>query len=162
MNNPFETNPYQTPSSESSAMSGMPNRTYGGIRRLPYFGFTFLAAIIYQVVVVGIVAALGGGGNGNGNGGIVLGVTIVALLAYLGVLFYIAGQRLINIGSSPWWCLGLMVPLLNIFVGIRCLICPEGYSDHKTLDTPAKVILGLAIAMIVLAVASLFIGLAAQ
>lgn len=45
-----------------------------------------------------------------------------------------------------------MVPLLNIFVGIRCIAYPEGYEDHKTLDTPAKVIIGIFVGLLVLVI----------
>jgi len=62
----------------------------------------------------------------------------------------LAYQRCKNIGMNPWWSLGIMVPFLNIFVGLRCLAYPEGYEDHKTLDTPAKVILGILVTLLVL------------
>ena len=140
-------------------------RSYGGIRRLAYFGYSFLAGIIYQLVVLGLAAALGGGGGAGAGGAATagMGVAIIAcVIIYFLVLLYIVSQRLINIGSSPWWCLGMIVPLLNIFVGVRCLVCPEGYADHKTLDGPAKIILGIAIAAIVLAVlAIVFVGFSA-
>ena len=151
MNDPI--NPYVTP--VSAADGGIPvGRSYGGIRRLAYFGFTFLAAIVYNVVSLGTAGAMSG--MGNDAAPIVFVIWIVMFFAYLGVIMYLVAQRLINIGSSPWWCLGMFVPILNIFVGVRCLVCPEGYNDHKKLDTPAKIMLGIAIAIILLAIIAIF------
>lgn len=159
MNQPHELNPYQTPSDQAQASPFMPSygaqRSYGGIRRLPYFGYTFLAGVIYQVLVAAVVSAISSAGA---DPAILMAVIGVIFVAYMCVIFFIASKRLVNIGSNPWWCLGLIVPLLNIFVGVRCLICPEGYADHKTLDTAAKVMLGLAIACIILTVFAIVIA----
>ena len=46
----------------------------------------------------------------------------------------------------------MFVPILNILVGVRALCCPEGYAHHKTLDTPAKVLIGIFIGLLVLVV----------
>ena len=48
------------------------------------------------------------------------------------------------------WVLGMFVPLLNIIVAVRCVAAPEGYADHKTLDTTGKIIVGIVIALIAL------------
>jgi uncharacterized membrane protein YhaH (DUF805 family) len=50
-------------------------------------------------------------------GGLVLIVSVVGM----GFGIWIAVQRLINVGLSGWWVLGLIVPLLNIWVAIQCL-----------------------------------------
>ena len=44
----------------------------------------------------------------------------------------------------------MFVPLLNIIVAVRCVAAPEGYADHKTLDTTGKIIVGIVIALIAL------------
>ena len=46
----------------------------------------------------------------------------------------------------------MIVPIVNILVGVRYIACPEGYADHQTLDTAGKVIVGLFFAMIALVV----------
>ncbi len=43
-------------------------------------------------------------------------------------------KRLRNVGMSGWWLLGFLVPLLNFWVGFRCLACPPGYASVKKLD----------------------------
>lgn len=148
MNEPA--NPYMSPVTESETPF-VPGRSYGGIGRLAYFGYTFLAAILYQVVLLGVAAAAGGAGGPDGNMVLLIG-TVISFLVYMGVLLFIVAQRVTNLGSNPWWCLGMLVPFLNILVGLRCLICPEGYTDHKTLDTPGKIIGGIFVAFILLIV----------
>jgi hypothetical protein len=69
-----------------------------------------------------------------------------------------AVQRLINVGLSKWWVPGLIVPLLNIWVAIQCIAAPEGYAQHKTLDTAGKVIIGLFPGAIVLVIALVFLA----
>jgi uncharacterized membrane protein YhaH (DUF805 family) len=61
--------------------------------------------------------------------------------------------RFKNLGYSGWWVLGLIVPILNLVVAIRLIAAPEGYAVHKTLDTPGKVIVGLAIGAFLLLMA---------
>lgn len=158
MANDFGQNPYATPEGAASTDSiPMGVGQYGGIRRLPYFGYGFLAGILFNVI------SAGAGALAANESTAILGmvVLVVAVIGYIAALLYIVSQRLVNIGSSPWWCLGALVPLLNIFIGVRCLVCPEGYDHHKTLDGPAKVMLGIAITVILLAVlAVVFAGMA--
>ena len=134
-----EYNPFTAPESFGD-ISGQATltREYGGIRRLPYFGYGFLLNIGVQVIQSIAVAAEAPG--------VVLLTLPISLIGAMALGY----QRCLNIGMNPWWCLGLIVPLLNIFVGLRCIAYPEGYEDHKTLDTPAKVIIGLFIGMFVL------------
>ena len=93
------------------------------------------------------------------------GAPLIALLmlpvSIIGAMA-LAYQRCVNIGMNPWWCLGLIVPILNIFVGLRCIAYPEGYEHHKTLDTPAKVLIGLFLAAFVFALFAIVIVLAGR
>ncbi len=126
-------------------------RSYGGIGRLKYVGFCMLAGFIYNAVAVGAVALAEAG---NGLEAVGSGLILFSFVCYMAAGFYIAVLRLKNMGSNPWWCAALIVPLLNFYVGSRMLICPEGYCDHKTLDTPGKIIYGCFIGLFVLVILS--------
>ncbi|MEM8912792.1 MAG: hypothetical protein AAGC97_13580, partial [Planctomycetota bacterium] len=47
--------------------------------------------------------------------------------------------RLINQGANGWFALLAAVPIANLYVWLRCLVCPEGYAEHRTLDFVGKV-----------------------
>lgn len=137
-------NPYAAP--QVSNMAGdqefAPYREYGGIRRLAYFGLAFLLGIFQNVVMAGL-------GQTGAEPPIGLAVLAIFFVFSLIPVYY----RLKNIGMNPWWCLGMLVPLLNLLIGIRCLVLPEGYQDTKKLDTAGRVL--------TLIVAALFIGFVA-
>lgn len=79
-------------------------------------------------------------------------------IVYQVLSIWVTAKRLQNLGYSGWWVLGMLVPVLNIAVGVKCFAAPEGYADHKTLDTAGKVIIGSFLAMIVLTVVVLTLG----
>jgi uncharacterized membrane protein YhaH (DUF805 family) len=65
-----------------------------------------------------------------------------------GALIIITVLRLHNMGTSGWWSLLIFIPVVNIFLDLRCLAYPEGYSDHRRLDSAARVILLLTLGAI--------------
>lgn len=65
-------------------------------------------------------------------------------------LILLAVPRMINMGGRSWWALGMLVPVLNLLLLLRCIAAPEGYAKHKTLDPPGKVLLLSVVATIVL------------
>jgi hypothetical protein len=66
-----------------------------------------------------------------------------AALLPLAILIYFGLKRLVNLGMSRLWFLAVFAPVLNLWVGYRCLACPPGYAYHKKLDGP-----GIALAAI--------------
>ena len=118
-------------------------KSYGGIRRLGYF-FGMIGVAVINGVFTGVA---------QGEPGIAFFGTIVILV----LSFVLIVNRLHNIGMNGWWSLLILVPIVNLFVGIRCLICPEGYQDTKTLDTAGKVIAGILIGLGILAVVGLVV-----
>ncbi len=136
-----EYNPFAAPDTYGDlAAENRPNREYGGIRRLPYFGIVFAVGIVGQLIQYAAVSAQSSA------------LMLASIPIVWGGTVMAGGQRCKNLGANPWWGLGLLVPFLNIVVGLKCLACPEGYQDHKTLDGPGKVIVGLVVGCIVLAV----------
>jgi len=138
-------NPYQSPLTDAVALPvDEPLREYGGIGRLAYVGYSFLAGIVGNVL--GAIAA----GTEVGPA-----VVVLAIIASVGLTVFITVQRLKNIGYSGWWSVLLFVPLANIFLGLRCLICPAGYADTKRLDLAGKIITGIAVTVFLLFVAGI-------
>jgi uncharacterized membrane protein YhaH (DUF805 family) len=133
-------NPYQSPLNDALALPvDEPLREYGGIGRLAYVGYSFLAGIVFNVV--GAVAA----GTEVGPA-----VVVLAIIASIGLTVFITVQRLKNMGYSGWWSLLIFVPLANLLVGLRCLICPVGYADTKRLDRTGKILTWIVVCLFLL------------
>jgi GYF domain 2 len=58
----------------------------------------------------------------------------VFLVIHLGL------QRLVNLGMSRWWIFAAFGPVLNFWLGYRCLACPPGYAYHRKLDSAGVVL----------------------
>ena len=71
------------------------------------------------------------------------------------VLLYLILGRLANVGMSRWWALALVIPILNLWVGFRCLFCPAGYAYHRKLDRAGLV---TALALLLAMPAALYLG----
>lgn len=139
--NPFSAPPaFDDPASEIAAQ-----RVYGGIGRLAYFGLSILIGIVSNVatsVVLSLVTP--------DQTPALIAVVVVALLNLTASVTVIV-LRLKNLGMNGFWVLGLIVPILNLVIAVRLIAAPEGYADHKTLDTPGKWIVGIFIGLFVLA-----------
>jgi len=131
-------NPYESPVATADDYPLPVEKEYGGIGRLAYVGGSIGIGILQNILQV--VAA---------QAEQALALILIFIASIAGTLV-LAAYRLKNIGSSPWWCLGLLVPLLNILIGLRCLLCPEGYADTKKLDTAGKIGAGIILGLFVL------------
>lgn len=148
-----QTNPYAATYSQDSYQVQPSSRTYGGIRRLTFFGMSFLIGATFFIVTMSLGvymsrAAESGQAVNTENIGLIY---FASWAAYLAVWLYLCGQRLTNMGTSAWWALGTFVPIYGLFLSARCLVCPEGYDQHKQMDGPGKIILGLIVTGFVLA-----------
>lgn len=139
-------NPYQATAEVSSDPFVSP-RTYGGIGRGAY-----VASAVGVGVLQNILQDLARSNMGPSAGTVASMTSIISL----GLLIWVTAQRMINQGSSGWWGIGVIIPILNLFVAMRCLICPEGFADHRTLDTIGKVIGGLLLGLILLILVAVF------
>lgn len=102
-----------------------------GIRRLPFLGC---------LVALGVMAVLFPP-NDRGE-----------LVFMWGAQAYFIMLRLDNIGHPRWWTLMALVPGLNVVLGIRCFIMPEGFASHGQLDKSARVaaaVVGIALVVTV-------------
>lgn len=74
-----------------------------------------------------------------------------ASIVPVALLIYLVLMRLANLGMSRWWALVLAIPVLNLWVAFRCLVCPSGYAHHRKQDRPGMAIV-LAIVVLLPAV----------
>lgn len=134
MNNPYASP--QQPVVVADAALSLP-RQYGGIGRLSFLGLWIGLTLVNVLIVLFAPSDLAG------LLGPVVGIAAFALTYF----------QLVNIGMNPWWCLALVVPILNLLLFIRCLVMPEGYADTKEFDAVGKVAMYVACAVFVLLVA---------
>ncbi len=134
-----ETNVYDAPDAELAMEVAVGD--YDRIRRLTYFGYSLGVQVLFYLGLLLV----------GESGSLFLMAALTAAAVWLAVM------RLKNTGWSGWWVLGMFVPLLNFYVGMRALAFPEGYSEHKTLDTPAKIIIGLFVGFLVLGIGAAII-----
>lgn len=117
---------------------------YPGLRRLPYFLYSAGVNIVYAIALFAIGTAAGAESAGAIGTVLIIAVLIASMVLVI--------KRLQNLGSSGWWAIGMFVPLLNFWIGIKTMAFPEGYDDHRTLDTAAKIIIGLFLGSMILGI----------
>lgn len=122
-------------------------RDYGGIGRIAFVGIMIGVWAAISFLDAEIIA-ITPGGLADVTSGLLLLVVLFAACAY----------RLKNVGSSPWLCLLLCVPIANLLVGIRCLVCQEGYGDTKKLDTAGGVLASGVVVLLILIVVFSFLS----
>jgi uncharacterized membrane protein YhaH (DUF805 family) len=49
----------------------------------------------------------------------------------LGFTIWLGRNRLTNVGMSRWWYFANFVPILNLWVGYRLVVCSPGYAHQK-------------------------------
>lgn len=118
---------------------------YGGIGRLVYFVGSCAVAIVFNGVLSYVAYARADKVAAIEPEASLDVVQIVSNILYLGGVLYLCALRMKNCGYSQLWCLGILVPLLNILVAVRAIACPEGYADHHKLDTAGKILIGLSL-----------------
>ena len=141
-----EYNPFSAPSAfDDPASEIAAQRVYGGIGRLAYFGLSILIGIVSNDVTSVVLSLVT-----PDQTPALIAVVVVAVLNLTASVTVIV-LRLKNLGMNGFWVLGLFVPILNLVIAVRLIAAPEGYADHKTLDTPGKWIVGIFIGLFVLA-----------
>lgn len=135
-------NPYQSPLDDTLAVPLDESlREYGGIGRLAYLGYSFLVGVVANVIA--------GVADGTEAGPAILGIAFIGSIA---LSVFVVVQRLKNMGYSGWWSVLIFVPLANLLVGLRCLICPAGYADTGRLDRAGKILTWIVVAFFLLTV----------
>lgn len=156
---PVGTNPYLLSERNQNTLGteiAYTGSGYTGYGRLRYFLTIMLMTIVSYAVAFAVLFVILSNTKSSGSGSMVVsGLVMVILMCVFGFAsLYIGVQRVRNLGMSGWAILWTFVPIMNLWIGWRMMACPEGYEDHRTLDTAAKVITGVWIGFLVLAVVS--------
>lgn len=103
---------------------------WGGASRSTFIFLSYIFPIIWIAGIAYGATFLKGKFDDN-----VLGVaTMVLFIVPLLIALVVMLQRFRNLGMTRAWFLGLIIPVLNWWLGYRLIACPEGYADHKKLD----------------------------
>lgn len=78
----------------------------------------------------------------------------------LAVIAHFWLQRLVNLGMSRLWILAVFAPVLNLWLGYRCFVCPAGYAYDRKLDGPG-ILLAVLYGLMMLAGASVLASMVA-
>ncbi len=108
----------------------VPRAKYPGTGRFGYFFGTMIGLPLLAVGFGFALPTLNGLVGQSYAGWLpVVFAGLMCLLA-LGIVL----GRLGNLGMSGWWLLGLLAPILNLWLGYRLTACPPGYAAAKKMD----------------------------
>lgn len=67
-----------------------------------------------------------------------LPIVVFPLAGFLSLMSVL--NRFHNLGMTRWWFFGFLIPVLNFWLGFRCLACPAGYATRKKLDGMGRLV----------------------
>ena len=102
---------------------------YGGMNRLDYFIGGLTAGVFIAIAVVFAI---------HMESTIMLGLFMLASVC---AQLWLGSERCMNLGLDGPWCLALLIPCIGPIFGIVLSIAPEGYADHKKMDTTGYILL---------------------
>lgn len=127
---PTAGSPYQPPQAQSVEEQMFQQGGWPGARRRSYLILTVVFQLLWGSALAAGTPFLTTQFGPHIMKFAMPGLLLVPLL----VLIFITLKRLLNLGMSRWWLLGILLPLVNLWVGYRCFACPAGYAFHKKLD----------------------------
>lgn len=140
------------PHSPSSMHSGYVNRDTAsqlsnqqGLTRTVYFGYTFLIGLIAGIIQVAEPES-----------------SLLANVIAAVIQFALAWNRLKNACMSPWLTMLLLVPIVNVVIGVLLLVWQPGYGKINKLDENGKMVLWILVGSIILIALFLLAVLAAN
>jgi len=166
-------NPYRSPTADLTAPSKSgrdltgPFDPSGRFGRLSYIAWAMLVSVSLNLIQVVLAAALGiSGADAQSSGFAVAAVGVITIVLAIAtvvatVLFVI--RRLHDIELSAWWVLLGLVPLVNLIFGLFVALKP-GDTGTNRFGPPRdsrgweKIVGGIGVALILLAVVVLVIG----
>lgn len=132
------TNPYQAPNAQVSAPKTETYQpkifsTQGRIGRLRYLAYCFASyLILIPFIIIGVIVASVMGADSETYASITGIATITAYIPMMIFFFIIAKRRLNDMNQSGWLSLTILIPLVNIFIGLWLLFGrgTEGQNNH--------------------------------
>jgi uncharacterized membrane protein YhaH (DUF805 family) len=103
---------------------------WGGASRSSFIFLCYIFPILWVVGIAYGATFLQGKFDEKTLGMATMALFLVPVIISLVVVL----QRFRNLGMTGAWFLGLIVPILNWWLGYRLIACPEGYAEHKKLD----------------------------
>lgn len=97
-----------------------------GARRRHYL----IAVIVVPLLIGSLFGALAPTLEADTRDILNFGISLVLLI----VTIVYSLKRLTNLDMSRWWFLGNFIPIVNLWVGYRCVACPAGYAHHGKMD----------------------------
>ena len=153
-------NPYLA-SEQIAQATGHP-MIYPGFGRLMYFLMNLVITVVFYAILFVVMFAAWGTSGSDATGAVIgIGFFVTGLVMVIASLI-IAYRRVKNLGMSGWALLWSLVPFMNIWIGWRMIACPAGYENHRTLDTAGKVITGIMIGLIGLAIVANIVAVVMQ
>ena len=162
-----DSNPYSAPGAElDNAQDSLYKPKIisfnGRIGRMRYLAYGFGLSILMNLVTIplfGATAFMGGAGAGPESMSM-LSIVMLAVLAIPAIVFSIMWlkRRLNDLNRSGWWGLLILIPVVNLILGIYMLFFPgtdgsNNFGPAPVANSIGVLILGwLAIALFVLGI----------
>lgn len=139
-------NPYLPPASNIRPLESTPPQ-YPGINRITYW----ISSLILS-------AGMFGWGFLHQNDKASIETSGLALFVIFIISMILTVYRARNVGKSGWWVLTIFIPIYSLWTNFVLIAAPAGYEDTRKLDLAAKIMVGIIIAMLLLAGLGLFVS----
>lgn len=156
-------NPYATPGSNITEHAGEDEdyeprifSTSGRIGRLRYLAYSFVATLVVAMAagaLTGIIAALSGGTASNMSSTLAFAAMAAIYIPVLAISFIMIKRRLNDLDQTGWLGLLILIPILNLFVGLYLMLWPgtkgsNTYGPAPTRNSVLLIIFGLILPFI--------------
>lgn len=123
-------NPYESSIDETSESLLAREADWPGVKRFGYIAGSIAFGVLSSVLPLILLPVIQPSLGEENTTWALLGVQVV--MAVLSII--LAGKRFVNLGMTAWWLLGMLVPILNWWLGYRLFACPPGYAMHRKMD----------------------------
>lgn len=148
------TNPYQAPAAQVADVNQQYSDLWvytleGRLGRLRYLAYSFGLSIVIQAIAT-ITIGLASVMPPDIGGIVTMIIMIVTYIMLLVTSFFIMIKRIHDVNRSGWLLLLLLVPLVNIILGLYMLFAPGTDGDNKYGPPPPPNSRGVVIAAFLL------------